>query len=400
MARLDEEFPVREEYPLVPEEFPQPLPETEYRLPDSRAEDSAPPGTDHANPDPALEFTPPGSGRAEAAAPAGRKRRIRRLLYGAAALVLLGLLFGGRRASFSPALPAPTIRPAPSAPAPTQQLTPAPSAEPTMSSAPEPTTEPTPEIVSKVPVIEPCFYAFSHEHHGRILMSNTGSLHSVYVAVRETSLDELVWERYLEEDEIASGRFDLPELSTGDFYMDHMEELEAAGGWPEYEMTVRAWYENEAGDGEDTLEYTLPAEFELGIGVSYWGPDYTWDEELPPDSFIIKPWEEIEDVTYVINDPDAVTDPTVFSVDILYNGRHAAPEEYEIVLDKDEYSILDSETGEYTPTVGITKTLILRRPDWLPERGTIHVTIVQRIATTNELRTLDYDLDYPPVYDW
>ena len=246
MARLDEEFPVREEYPLVPEEFPQPLPETEYRLPDSRAEDSAPPGTDHANPDPALEFTPPGSGRAEAAAPAGRKRRIRRLLYGAAALVLLGLLFGGRRASFSPALPAPTIRPAPSAPAPTQQLTPAPSAEPTMSSAPEPTTEPTPEIVSKVPVIEPCFYAFSHEHHGRVLLSNTDALHAVEVTVHDKTLDLTAYEHALSEEEI---RDYLAEYYQGEKFMRVLPfgaDVEAGGeifsdacaGWDGMEIFV------------------------------------------------------------------------------------------------------------------------------------------------------------------
>ena len=68
MARREDEFPVREEHPLVPDEFPQPLPETEFRLPDSRAEDSAPPGTDYRNPDPDKEFTPPGRSGGEAAA--------------------------------------------------------------------------------------------------------------------------------------------------------------------------------------------------------------------------------------------------------------------------------------------------------------------------------------------
>ena len=394
MERLEDEFPVREEYAPLPDEFPQPLPEAEFRPPDSEAEDSAPPGTDYENPDPAMEFTPPGSTREEGAASSeGRKRRIRRLLYGAAALVLLGLLYSGR--AVSPAVPAS----APTA-VPTETPVYTSSSDLIPLPTPEPTAEPTPEIVSKVPVIEPSFYAFSHEHHGLILMSNTDALHSVYVSVRETSLDQLIWERYLDEDEIRSGRFELPELSTGDFYMEHMQELDAAGGWPEFEMSVKAWYENEAGDGEDTIEFILPAEFELGIGISYWGPTYTWDEELPPDSFIIKPWEEIEDVKYVFNDPEAVTDPTVFSVDIVCNGRRAAPEEYETVLDKDEYSILDSETGEYIPTVGITKTLVLRRPDWMPESGTLHVTIIQRIATTNELRTLEFDFDYPPHYDW
>ena len=393
MVRQDDEFPVREEFSPAPEEFPQPQPETEYLLPDSGAEDAAPPGTDHANPDPALEFSPPGRGRAETAAAAERKRRIRRLLYGAAALVLLGLLYSARS-------PAHSTIPAQGPYTSASDVTAPPSAAPTSEPTPVPTPEPTSEIVSKVPVIEPAFFCFSHEHHGQIKLSNTDALHSVYVSVRETLLDQPVWEHYLEEDEMKNGLFVLPELSTGDYYMEHMQELDAVGGWPKFEMSVKAWYENEAGDGEDTMEMTLSAQEELGIGISYWGPTYTWDEELPPDSFIFKPWEETEDVSYVFNDPAAVKDPTIISIDVVCNGRHAAPEEYEVVLDKDEYSILDPETGEYIPTVGITKTLILRRPDWMGESGTLHVTIVQRIAATDQLWTREFDYDYPPHYDW
>ena len=394
MVRQDDEFPVREDFSPAPVEFPQPRPETEYLLPDSGAEDAAPPGTDHANPDPALEFSPPGSGRAETAAPAAkRRRRIRQLLYGAAALVLLGLLYSARSPAHAPvSAPGPYTSASDVIPLPSS----APTSEPT--STPAPTPEPTPEIVSKVPVIEPAFFCFSHEHHGQIKLSNTDALHSVYVSVRETVLDQPVWEHYLEEDEMKNGIFVLPTLSTGDYYMEHMQELEAVNGWPKYEMSVKVWYENEAGDGEDTLEMTLPAQEELGIGVSYWA--YDWDEELPPDSFIFKPWEETEDVSYVFNDPAAVKDPTIISVDIVCDGRRVAPEEYEVVLDRDEYSILDSETGEYIPTVGITKTLILRRPDWMPESGTLHVTIVQRIAATDQLWTREYDYDYPPHYDF
>lgn len=394
MVRQDDEFPAREDFSPAPEEFPQPRPETEYLLPDSGAEDAAPPGTDHANPDPALEFSPPGSGRAETAAPAAeRLRRIRRLLYGAAALVLLGLLFTARSPARVP-VSAPTEAPYTSG----SDVIPLPSAAPAPEPTVEPTPEPTPEPVSRVPVIEPAFFCFSHEHHGQIKMSNTDSLRSVYASVRETVLDQLVWEHTLEEDEIKSGLFVLPTLSTGDYYMEHMKELDAVNGWPHYELSVKVWYENEAGDGEDTMEMTLPAQEELGIGISYWGPTYTWDEELPPDSFIFKPWEETEDITYVFNDPAAVTDPTVISVDVVCDGRRAAPEEYEVILDRDEYSILDSATGEYVPTVGITKTLILRRPDWMGKSGTLHVTIVQRIAATDQLWTREFDFDYPPSY--
>ena len=393
MTRREDEFPVREEHPLVPDEFPQPLPETEFRLPDSRAEDSAPPGTDYRNPDPDKEFTPPGRGGGETAAPSSRKRRIRRLLYGAAALVLLGLLFSKPGKT----VPAPVVTAAPSA---SQAPVPEPSIEPTPEPAPTSAPEPAPEPLGKEPVIDVDFFYFSHEHHTFVHLSNTDALHSVRVTVREKTLDKQVYEHYLDEDEIASGLFEAPMLSTGDFYMDNREALDAVNAWPKFELTLDAWYENEAGDGEDTLTLTREPDFELGIGLSYMRPESNWSEYIPPDSFYVIPWEETEEINYVINDPDAVNDPLTFSVDLSWNGRHAAPEEYEVVTEKDEYTLVDREAGTETPMVSYTKELVLRRPDWMPEEGTIHVHIVQLLASTGEKWVRDYDYDYPVRYDW
>ena len=42
---------------------------------------------------------------------------------------------------------------------------------------------------------------------------------------------------------------------------------------------------------------------------------------------------------------------------------------------------------------------MLRRPDWMPEEGTIHVTIRQYLASTGELWVRDVDFSYPPRYD-
>ena len=346
---------------------------------------------------PGPEYTPEGLTQPEEPAP--KRRKLRFLLYAAFALVYLGLLFkpGGAKAQE----PSPGTQPAP----PAVTAAPEPSAEPTAEPAPTPTAEPMPEPVGNEPGIRLEFFAFSHEHHGRVYLSHTDAVHSVEVQVRETVLDLTAYDHFLSEEEIAAGRFELPAVSTGDLYMEHMAEYEAAGtpipgtdyvsaAWPQFELVVTAWYESEDGGGEDMLTLTAEADFELGVGMSYW--KYDWDDQREPESFIVIPWEEIEELSYVIDDPAAVTSPLVVSVDISYNGRHAAPEEYETVLYREEYSVLDSETGEYVPTVGYTSQLVLHRPDWMPERGTVHVVLVQRLASTGELWTREYDYDYGP----
>lgn len=311
----------------------------------------------------------------------------KRLLYSAAALVMLSSALSGSPTAERPPVPLPPA--ASSAPAATPAPAPEPSAAP--EATPEPTPEPTP--VSKVPVIRTDFFYFSHDHYARVYLENTDALHSLQVTVREKVLDKQVYDNFFSEDEIASGRIELPMLSTGDVYMENMSAYDAANGWPEFEMTVNAWYENEAGDGEDMLTLTVEPNFELGVGVSYISPSWDWYDT--PDSFVITPWEETDEIRYVIDDPSAVKDPLTFSVDISCNGRHAKPEEYEEHIRTDEYDIRNSETGELTSHIGYTKELVLRRPDWMPEEGTIHITIHQYLASTGEIWVREIDLDYP-----
>ena len=395
MARYEDEFPIREEHYPVSDEFSLPREEAEYRPPAPEAEFSPPPGTDYENPDPALEFTPP-DGRAELKPPRRRRRRLKALLFAAAAAVLL-LSLSVREETVAPvpviALPSPSPASEPLPWTSDSDVLPVLPPEATAEPAPEPTP------AGKVPEISTDFFYFSHEHHARVRMANTGALHSVEVTVRETTLDLPVYDVFLSHEEIESGLFELPVLSTGDVYMEHMDEYET-GGWPYFEMTVKAWYENEAGDGEDTLTLTVEPDYELGVGLSYIKPSWSWYETPVPDSFVIVPWEEVEDLRYVVNDPDAVKDPVTISVDLSYNGRHAAPEEYEEIVVKDEYDILNSVTGERTPHVAYTKELMLRRPDWMPEEGTVHVVICQRLASTGELWTREVDFDYTPKSEW
>lgn len=394
MAKMDNEFPVREEYPLDAEEFSAPCEEAEFRPPDPALEDSRPVGTDYEMPDSSLEFTPPGLGGGDVLPSRRRRHRWKRLLLVAAGCLLLTAAWLIPSADHEPLLPGPLL----TSSVPAASIAPQPSSESVPELTPEPTAEPVP--ISNVPVITTDFFCFSHEHHARVRMDNIGSLHSVQVTVRDKILDRQVYDHSLTDDEIASGVFELPVLSTGDFYMENMQAYDEISAWPEFEMTVSARYENETGDGEDTLTITREADFELGFGLSYMRSDSNWSEVIPSDSFYIQPWEEIDELHYVINDPEAVRDPLTISVDLSWNGRHAEPAEYEELLEKSEYNIVDPDTGESTPHVGYTSELVLRRPVWMPEEGTLHVCIVQYLASTGEQWVREYDFDYPQHYDW
>lgn len=348
---------------------------------------------------PGKEFSQPG------AAPEPRKpSRLRvilkrLLLTGGAAIIGLSLLGGARTA-----LPGVTAVPSPS---PTTAPTTAPGVSPSPSPAPttSPTPSPTPGPTGNKPVIETVFFSFSHEHYGRVYITYPGDVHSVRVRVRETVLDIPVYEYYLTEEDVESGVFELPMLSTGDVFMDHYDEFTSTniglGSWPEFEMTVDVWYGSEDGSGEEE-RFTIvrEADFELGFGFSYMDADYTWSEVIPKDCFYVSPWEEVEEIRYVIDDPDAVTNPLTVSVDISYNGRHASPEDYETVIERSEYDLIDPDTGERTPTVSLSKRLVLRRPDWIPEEGTVHVRMVQYLASTGEQWVREFDYDYPESFDW
>ena len=391
MAFRDNEFPSREDYPRVTEEFSAPAPETEFRPPEPQREFSPPAGAENTPPDKLSEYPVPGYG-ADTPAAQPRRRHFRLLFFYGAAVILALVLLQPRPAAAPQPSPAVTAAPAPVI----ASLAPAASDQPILQPTPEPEIVP----VSKVPEIQAVFYQFSHEHHGMLHLSNTGSLHTLELTVRETVLDKPVYEHTLSQDEINAGVFELPMLSTGDLYMADMDSYNALNSWPGLELTVNARYENEAGDGEDSLTLTLEPEFELGIGISYMDADDTWSDAVPTDSFYLTPWEDIDEIRYVINDPDAVVDPLVFSVDISYNGRHADSEEFETVIDHDDYMITDPDTGEHVPYTSSTRLLILRRPDWMPESGTVHVTITQRLVSTGELWIRDFDFDYPVQYDW
>ena len=406
MAKMDHEYPIWEEYPPESEGFSAPCEEAEFCPPDTESEFSPPPRPDYANPDPDREFDPPGRGSGDAPPSRRKRRKGKRLLFALAACVLVIAAWPASSASrgshspgapLVPSAPAATAAPPETDTAPPPETDTAPTPEPVAVPTPEPVAVPTPEPtpLSKVPVITTDFFFFSHEHHARVHMDNIGALHSVQVTVRDKVLDKQAYDHFLSEEEIASGLFELPMLSTGDLFMENLQAYQDINAWPEFELTVKAWYENDTGDGEDMLTLTVEPDFELGIGISYQKPSWDWDADIPADSFVVTPWEETDEIRYVINDPDAVRDPLTFSVDISYNGRHAAPEEYEEIVAEEEYTLITG-SGDELPQVSYTKKLVLRRPDWIPEEGVIHVKICQYLASTGEIWVRETDFSYTP----
>ena len=364
------------------------------------------------HPRPGAEFPQPPPEYSAESLPGERRKKsrayaaLRRLMFAGAAILSCGVLLAGTMGWGSGGRPAPKPSPAPIAilqPAggETQMTLPAPAESP--APIPEPTPEPTPapaeipasteEPVATEPVILPIFYNFSHDHRGRIQMENTDRLHSVLVTVRETVLDLPVFEHYLDESEIAAGLYELPALSTGDVYMENMDAFDEKNAWPEFEMKVVYWYENETGDGEESEELVLEPRYEMGFGATYWGPDDTWDEQLPPDSIVIRPYDDVDNIRYTFDSLDSVKDPTVVYVSVEYDGRKLDPETFQTILIKDEYTMMDQESGTEIPVVAYQSTLVIPRPDWVPKGGTIHITIGQMLSVTGELFMKEFDLE-------
>ena len=316
-----------------------------------------------------------------------RKRRLLRLLL--AAVLVSGMLLIPRLHS-APLPPGPAAAAPVPAQASAEPHTDAPTASPEPTATPAPAEEPT----VPAPEIQPLFFSFSHEHHASIRLGNTERLRGVTVTVRETELDKTVFEHVLQSDEIAGGIYELPVLSTGDVYMESMDAYDRINAWPSFEMKIVYRYENETGDGEETEALILEPVHETGYGATYWAPGYTWDDQLPPDSFVIAPWDEAENIRYVFDSPDSVKDAETVYVDVECLGRHVSPEEYETILKKEDYFLMDPQ-GQETPLTSYTSELILRRPDWMPASGTLHITIVQMLVSTGELYSKTMDLDFP-----
>lgn len=350
----------RNELPPLPPEVVPPAEE----FPDPAPEQAVPPP----------EF--PVSGGPEAPAP-GRRRR--RLLYLLAAGALL-LLLGGRLlpAALPAAAPVPAAQPSP-------PVSPVPTPMPTPEPEPEPTPEPTPE---PEPACQILFYAFSSSHHTHLLFTRPEAFRSVTLELWEPVLDIPVETYRFGPDELSGEELILPEFDAGSLYFEHLEEYRALDAFPELlRMHAVLVYEQ---DGQiHTEERDLFPSPEQGWAMRYWPVSTEKSDYAFPGCFVFSTYESETPVTLVLDEPDAVK-PGTLSVSFSIDGRAVDPAAVEYQSWKEAYTIADIPVSE---PFFFTR-FVFPKPDWAPEEGTLHLTVVQYLEGYGRVLVLERDCPY------
>ncbi len=345
---MDERSPLPEEHVPPPEEFPAPGPEL-----------TPPPE----------EFPPLAA--AESPAP-GRRRR--KLLYALAAGALL-LLLAGR-------LPQVVLPPEPeSPPVPTDAPSPTAAPEPSPSPTPEPTPEPEPDC-------EILYYAFSSAHYARLRFTAPEAFDAVELTLVEPLLNVEAASYTLGPEEIAAGEVDLTLPDTGDLYLEHLEDYRALDAWPEW-LVMNAELRYRGADGPVTETRSLLPSPEQGWSIRYWPEDAGEDEWSFPGCFRFATYESDTPVSLVLDAPEAAG-PGVISVSFRINGRPVDADTVEARTWEDQYDFLGSDSPVF-----YFASLLFTRPAWAPERGVLHVTVVQYLEGYDRVLTLERDLPYP-----
>lgn len=228
------------------------------------------------------------------------------------------------------------------------------------------------------------------------MLENPETVTSVTAEIREPILDLPVASYELTEEEIASGRFELPPLESGDLYFEHMDEYDRLNTWPEeFELHVVMTYDT--GDGEQTVELTQRDEPEQGWAIRYWSESEQPDEWTYPGTFRFSTYESMIPIALVYDDPEAVQtlpDKIVISVALSIDGRAIDAGDCELVeeMEEDPFAAYYG-PGEEIPTYYYAR-LFLKLPDWAPKNGTIHVTVVQQLFSDSSLWTTEQDYEY------
>ena len=386
MEKNEYEYPHGEEFPSPGEESGAPPGRAEYQEPDGSAEFPGSEHEDFVQPHPDREFTPPGKGGTAVSLKNRKRRRLRKILFSAAALALTVLLFRQTGSLHTVRDKEEGPRDSTAEPAETGELTENLSPKENVSPAGTLAAEPSPS--AEAPVYEPAirvnFFAFSSEHHALIEMEHTDFTRSVTLVLHDRTLDEAVWSGELSAEEIVSGVYEMPAVDPSEYYLNHWDEFEASGKWPEFELILEAVYEDENGT-EQTVSLRRGAVEETGYGFTYWRDDETPSAffTVYPGCFVVSPWEETESVQYFVDDPDAVTGPDIVSVSLSSGGNSITMENVQITDEISEF------TGE------VTKVLVIPRPDWMPAEGTVHVTITWWLNSVKKCWTKEMDYAYP-----
>lgn len=335
-----------------------------------------------ALPDEFNRFAPAGGARKE------DKRHVLRkvmLLLAASGLTVLGV--------FAPVAAQPSGDPSAEAPAQTAAPTPEPAAEPTVTPTPEPaaepTAEPTPEPTAEpTPGIITTFFRRSQVYGATVLFSKPESLLRAEVRIKDPDIGEPAIEHTLTAEEIANGRCDIDNYEPYDFYFAHSDEYGALNREPELVIEVTAVYRTEA--GEETLTDSSPAETELWVDIGYDSEENRDILEMMygtvyPDCFVIRIDEvPFDDLQILMNAGAEALVPGGVSVSIEVDGVALTGEG--ATLEKGKYM--------YDGQIFYYYTYIIPRPETIPEHGTVHYTILQRLIHFDSFQTRERDKTY------
>ena len=219
---------------------------------------------------------------------------------------------------------------------------------------------------------------------------------AVKAKIREPVLGFDVAEYELTAEEIAAGEFMIPATDTGDIYMAHMAEYDAANTFPE-ELELNVTVSYESAEGEKTLEYTAKDKPEQGWGLMYWPDSEPATDWSYPGFFRFSTYESLIPVSIVIDEPDKVTtseERIVLSVSISIDGRKILPEDCEIREEQEEDPLAEFYGPDEAPHNYYYARLFLKRPEWAGEHGTIHLTVVQQLAADGSIWTTEQDTEY------
>ncbi len=178
--------------------------------------------------------------------------------------------------------------------------------------------------------------------------------------------------------------------------MEHMDEYNAANTFPEeLEMHVKVRYDS--AEGEQVLEYSMKDSPEQGWSIRYWPDDEPEEDGVYPGCFRFSTYESLYPVSVVVNAPDQVkTTPEkiVLSVSFSIDGRVIPPEDCRITEEEMKDPLAEYlDPGTEAQTFFYARVLV-KRPEWAPEHGTLHMTVVQQLFGDGSIWTSERDLVY------
>jgi len=219
------------------------------------------------------------------------------------------------------------------------------------------------------------FYQTSQVYHGTVVLKAGDKMEAVTVRLWDRVLEETIWEHALTAEEIGRGWYQLPDFDLGDseFARKHWDQL-MAGYEPEPILEVT--YTAQTDRGAETFTEQAEPAYEPWISARYDLRDpsedflsYFMEQTTYPDCFVVR----IEDTPYgelnLSYGESVELQPGDVSVTIRAEGQ---------MLSGDGWHVERTETV-YPEGTLYAYALIIPRPAWLPEHGTVEISIVRQL---------------------